>query len=154
MPVNQSHKTGAGGFTLIELILVLFIVVAGMAVIGPSISSGHSSAQLRAAARDMESALRYVRGYALASQREAVFSIDLDENSYSVDSRERVYPIPKEIAITLVTAQTELSGEGKGSIRFYPDGSSTGGRVTLESGELKKIIDVNWLTGGVESSYE
>ncbi|MGA7117479.1 MAG: hypothetical protein WBY12_09835 [Hyphomicrobium sp.] len=34
-------------------------------------------------------------------------------------------------------------------MRFFPDGSSTGGRVTLVAGERKRLLDINWLTGAV-----
>ena len=36
-----------------------------------------------------------------------------------------------------------------GSIRFYPDGGSNGGRITLGAGDLKYEVDVDWLTGRV-----
>ncbi len=38
---------------------------------------------------------------------------------------------------------------GRGGIRFYPDGSSTGGRVTLSLEGLQMRVDVEWLTGRV-----
>ena len=49
----------------------------------------------------------------------------------------------------LYTAQSEIVDDKHGAIRFYPDGSSTGGRVTLASGERKFLVDVDWLTGRV-----
>ena len=36
-----------------------------------------------------------------------------------------------------------------GSIRFYPDGGSNGGRITVASGARKFDVDVDWLTGRV-----
>ena len=36
-----------------------------------------------------------------------------------------------------------------GSIRFYPDGSSNGGRVTVGAGGRAFAVDVDWLTGHV-----
>jgi general secretion pathway protein H len=52
--------------------------------------------------------------------------------------------------LTVVTAQEELSGDGVASIRFYPDGSSTGGRIKLEKNGTNWQIDINWLTGQIE----
>jgi general secretion pathway protein H len=34
-------------------------------------------------------------------------------------------------------------------IRFLPDGSSTGGRITVAVGEFEQLIDVDWVTGRV-----
>jgi general secretion pathway protein H len=36
------------------------------------------------------------------------------------------------------------------SIRFFADGSSTGGRITLEREHAAWKIDINWLTGQIE----
>jgi len=37
-----------------------------------------------------------------------------------------------------------------GSLMFYPDGSSSGGRLEVQAGEDRLIIDVDWLTGEVK----
>ena len=52
------------GFTLLELIVVLFIVVLGFSVVGINLSSGNDATELKAAARDIVSALRFARGQA------------------------------------------------------------------------------------------
>jgi general secretion pathway protein H len=49
----------------------------------------------------------------------------------------------------LLTAQSELTEDGKGRIRFYPDGSSTGGRVTILRDTKEWRVEVAWLTGEV-----
>jgi len=137
------------GFTLIELTVVLIIMVLGFAVIGIKLSSGNESSQLKAAARDVVSAMRFARGQALSLHQEAIIAIDLSDNSYTVTGREQVYTIPEDVEVTVDTAQEELS-DGVANVRFFADGSSTGGRVTLELGKYKWQIDVNWLTGQVE----
>lgn len=106
--------------------------------------------QLQGAARDLVSALRYAHGHALMSHMETTVDIDLNENSYTLSNRDKVYTIPESIEVTLVTAQSQLTGDQQGSIRFFADGSSTGGRITLERGEAKWQIDINWLTGQIE----
>ena len=138
------------GFTLLELLVVLFIMILGFSIVGINLSSGNGSAAIKVAARDMVSALRYTRGQALITHQEAILSIDLAENSYTVSDRAKHYPIPKSISLTVVTAQSELSGDGIGNIRFFPDGSSTGGRITLEQGKIASEININWLTGQIK----
>lgn len=138
------------GFTLLELIVVLVIVVLGFAAIATNISSGNETTQLKAAARDIVSALRYARGQALISHDETTLTFDLTENTYTVSSRDKVYDIAETIDVTVVTGQDEISGDGLASIRFFADGSSTGGRITLELNKAAWQIDINWLTGQVE----
>lgn len=48
------------GFTLLELLVMLFIMVLGFSVVGINLSSGNDGATLKVAVRDMVSALRYV----------------------------------------------------------------------------------------------
>jgi general secretion pathway protein H len=138
------------GFTLLELIVVLFIVVLGFAAIGINLSSGNDSAELKVTARDIVSALRYARGQALISHQETTITLNLVKNSYTVSSRAKVYAIPKAIKVTVVTAQSEINDEGVGNIRFFADGSSTGGRINLSRGNAAWQIDINWLTGKIE----
>jgi general secretion pathway protein H len=130
--------------------LVLFVVILGFAVIGLNISSGNDTTKLQSAARDMVSALRYAKGEALIAHKEITVDLDLNENTYSVSGREKIFTIPETIALTVVTAQEELSGTGMASIRFFPDGSSTGGRIKLERNAAIWQIDINWLTGQIE----
>jgi general secretion pathway protein H len=134
----------------VEILLVLTITLAAMAVVAPNLASGNQSSMLKGAARDLASALRFARGHALTTHQDAKVSIDLEENTYEVTGREKLFQLEKEIDITLSVAQTELSGTGAGGIRFFPDGSSSGGRVTLELGGQTQTIDINWLTGQVE----
>jgi general secretion pathway protein H len=42
-----------------------------------------------------------------------------------------------------------VTSERRGAIRFYPDGSSTGGRITVTFGRTQYLVDVDWLTGRV-----
>lgn len=130
--------------------MVLVIIVLGSAVIGINIATGNDSAKLKAAARDIVSALSYAKGQAAIERQQLTVDFDLDENSYQISGRDKQYFIPEDIELTIVTAESEIFGQGLAGIRFYPDGSSTGGRVTLERGDNKWQIDINWLTGLVE----
>jgi general secretion pathway protein H len=142
------------GFTLLELTVVLLVVVLGFSVIGLNLSSGNDSTKIKAAARDIVSALRYARGQALMTREETTVALDLGSNSYKVTGRDKNYKIPEDIDVTVVTAQTELAGEGLANIRFFADGSSTGGRVTLGLGNATWKIDINWLTGQIDLQNE
>ncbi len=138
------------GFTLIELLLVIVIIAMAVAVAAPNIGSGNQTATLNAAARELSSGLRFARGHALSRRKESILLINLNDNSYTITDKEKLYKLSKEIEITLDIAQSQLVGEKQGGFRFFPDGSSTGGRITLEIAENKRQLDVNWLTGQVE----
>lgn len=147
---SNSKNNVEKGFTLIELLLVLVIIAVAGALALPNITSGHNTARLKSATRDVASALRFIRGQALVTQQEKIFTLNLEKNQYQVSDRDKTYEIAEQLELKLDTAQSEIINEGMGRIRFYPDGSSTGGRVTLTSGEIVSQVDVNWLTGEIK----
>lgn len=146
---SAPRRSKCAGFTILELLIVLVIVVLGFAVVGLNLSSGKGAMEHKAVVRDVVSALRYARGQALMTHQEMTVTFDLEQNTYQISGRDEVFSIPESIEVTVVTAQSELSG-GQGNIRFFADGSSTGGRVVLDRGEISRQIDINWLTGQLE----
>ena len=106
--------------------------------------------QLKGAARQIASALKYARGHAVVTQQEARFILDVDERWFEVSGRGKRVELPEELEYRLFTAQAELIGRGLGAVRFYPDGGSTGGRITLAYGEREYHVDIDWMTGHVK----
>lgn len=137
------------GFTLLELIVVLVIAALAVTVVPPLIAQAIPGTQLKGAARDVAAGLRYTRNRALTSDEEAVFMLDTQDRNFTVAGRKRKYPLPDGLDLTFLTAESEMVSEKKGGIRFFPDGGSTGGRVTLASTRRQYDVDVDWLTGKV-----
>jgi general secretion pathway protein H len=108
-----------------------------------------SAADLKAAARTLASGLRQAQTVAMATRRDALLTIDVDAREFLTSGEAQVRRLPDNVDVKLFTAQSEVSSDRRGSIRFYPDGSSTGGRITVSSGERKYLVDVDWLTGRV-----
>ncbi len=136
------------GLTMIELMVVLVIIALVTAISLPMVA-GTSNAEMRSAARQLASGLRLARSEAVAQRRETFLVIDLAGRRFKVDRELREYPLPRNVELKLFTAQKDLVDDKVGSIRFYPDGGSNGGRITLASGNSKYEVDVDWLTGRV-----
>jgi general secretion pathway protein H len=137
------------GLTMIELlvVLVLLALIASFAV--PVFNASTSQAALRGAAREIAAGLRLARSDALAARRETVVRFDLEQRAFRVDRDPRVHALPRGIDMKLTGAQSDIENERVGAIRFFPDGGSNGGRVTVASGERKFDVDIDWLTGRV-----
>lgn len=144
----HAHGRKHRGFSLLELLVVLIIVALMATVVGVSISRSISGAEVRSASRDLTAALRYTRGQAILTRSEKTLSVDVEKREYQAPDKP-VVTIPEDMTIRLLTAQTERTGESAGTIRFFPDGSSTGGKVTLAAGEREWVVNVGWLTGEI-----
>jgi general secretion pathway protein H len=141
------------GFTLLELIIVLGIMVLGFGVVAVNMSAGNDSMTLKAAARDLASGLRFVRSQAMISHTQATLDFDLSENSYTLTGKKKQYHVDENIDVTISTAKEDLN-DGVAKLRFFPDGSSIGGRITIEKNHHTQEININWLTGHVSIEEE
>ncbi len=131
------------GFTLLELLVVLAVMSLVIAAVPIVMSGGVSGLALKAAVRDVADALRHARGRAIALNDEVVFSIDAASGRYAVTPGERGGVLA---AGTEVTVRPESAA---GVVRFFPDGGSTGGRVTISKDQRRYDVHIDWLTGQV-----
>jgi general secretion pathway protein H len=136
------------GFTLLEIMIVLALAAGAYAILAGTLGRG-SSADLKAAARMVAAGLRQAQSTAMVTRRDALLTLDTEGREFRVTGEERTFKLPEMLDLQVYTAQGEVESERRASIRFYPDGSSTGGRVTLASGQRKFLVDVEWLTGRV-----
>lgn len=146
-------RTGlfGGGFTLVELLVVLVILAALSGLLLIRFDGVLEGMELRGASRDVASALRHARGRAIATQQETGVAIDVESRQYRVLGTDdtRVHGFNPRITVDLLTDRTAFLSDTEAAIRFFPDGSSTGGGITLSSGTSGYHIDVQWLTGRV-----
>ena len=138
----------ARGFTLVELIAVIVLLAIATATVTFSFSKSLQSAKIRGASRDLVAALRYTRGQAIVKGKEEVLLLNLDDNSYIAPNKPAV-KLPKDMTLQLTTAEREQTGANTGGIRFFADGSSTGGHISVLQGRREWRINVAWLTGDI-----
>jgi general secretion pathway protein H len=147
-PRRYSASRSVSGFTLIETVVVIVLIGIVIAIVGTSFSRGMTQAKIQAASRDMAAALRYTRGQAIVKGKEATFDLDLASNSYTVPGKSAVQ-LPKGMKLELYTAEQEQISDTAGRIRFYADGASTGGHISVLLGRMQWRINVDWLTGAI-----
>ena len=140
---------GHAGFTLLEMLIVLALMAIVAGVVIPIFGTGVSTTDLKRATREVAAGLRLARSQAIAQRSESVLVLDVAGRTFSVPPDPRVHSMPAGIELKLFTAQRDLVSEQVGAVRFFPDGGSTGGRITLAAGERKFDVDIDWLTGRV-----
>ncbi|TAG78054.1 MAG: type II secretion system protein GspH [Betaproteobacteria bacterium] len=148
---TKSNVRRAFGFTMIEMIAVILVIAVVAALSPPLFSSGVSASQHRAAAREVAGMLRLARTEAVAKRMDMGVDFDLEARTVQIPNaaNKRIAKIPEGIEINLTTTAAETKNETQASVRFYPDGGATGGRVTLKVRDRSYLVDIDWLTGRV-----
>ncbi len=139
----------AKGFTLIELLVVMVLMGVILAVVPMALFNVLPGVELKGAARDIAAGLRQARSLAVLGNRDVDFVVDIAARDYAILGKGESHALPERLEIQLETAQSDLSDEDVGVISFFPDGSSTGGRVTLGWAGREYHVMVDWLTGQV-----
>ncbi len=153
-PAGSRGRTA--GFTLVELLVVLLIMGLMASIAAPYFGRLAPRLEAKATARQVVSLLRSARGVAIRDNREVAVVVDLDDRTLTIESG-RGMTIDSGLGLQLFTGTAELIDDGSGRIRFYPDGTSTGGRVTItdpgsdpESDSGRDFdVRIDWLTGRV-----
>ena len=130
------------------MIVVMLIIAMMASLLGTSVVGRMDSVKVATAARDMTAALRFTRSQAILHREEKFLEVDLENKSY-VAAGQKPVQLPESMELKLLTAQSEVSSDKVGRIRFFADGGSTGGRVTLISGGREWKVKVSWLTGEI-----
>ena len=141
------------GFTLLETLVALALIAVLLAVAVPALIPT-PGVELRAVARVVATGLRQAKLEAQRNRRSTALQVDVESRTLTLEGRQRVRQLPPEIEVEITTAEQEMLSPDRGGIRFYPDGSSTGGRISLSLEGLKTRVDVEWLTGRVKVTEE
>jgi general secretion pathway protein H len=142
------------GFTLIELVVALGIGALLLTIAAPHFVGGKGRAQLSAAAHDLAAGLRETRSRAIRLNRPQHFVIDTENGIYKLGGAPQPRKLPNGMRLTVYTTSDLRIAEAAGAIQFFPDGSSSGGGLTLMLKEQRSEILVDWLTGRVSVGDE
>ncbi|MGH6918512.1 MAG: GspH/FimT family pseudopilin [Geminicoccaceae bacterium] len=134
------------GFTLLELLVVLAIIGFVVTLVPGFVLQSQPQLDVEVAARAMAQGLRQVRSEAILHNRPQAFALDVEARVFRAGEQTPVR-IDDGIALSFEAARSQLLGEAVGQIRFFPDGSSTGGLIRLIQGEALADVRSDWLTG-------
>ena len=143
----------AGGFTLLELIVVLAILAVVVALVTPSIGRGTEAVRMRAEVAGFSAMLRHARERAIVSQKPQAVVVDvtnqrISRRSGGVDGETRESRVIPERLTVEATPPPALV------VQFDVRGGSSGGDFRLSSGNLTYRVTVDALTGRVRSSRQ
>ena len=133
----------AGGFTLIEMLVVLTIIVIVSGLAAPLLSPALSHWELRSSATRLVVALREARLAAVSSGQKVRVRVHHD----GIRRGDKAPPTHMSAAISFELSKSV--GPNDGSITFFPHGGSTGGQIILRLAGQERTLAVEWLTGRV-----
>ena len=110
--------------------MVLAIAALVLTVVPPLMSAALPGVELKAAARRTLSSLRLARETAIRSGGDSILIVDVEGHRLELPGY-RTISLPQRVDLQLEAASGEMLDEQRGAIRFFPDGSSTGGRIIL-----------------------
>lgn len=115
----------------------------------PAVHAGFQDRRVDRAAATIVSALVQARGMSMRTGRETLFTIDVVEGRLMKPGAVAWTSLDHQVSIGLRTAAADLSPDGRGAVRFFPEGTTTGAVIRLSSGAAVREVTVDWLTGGV-----
>lgn len=143
----MNYNRLSSGFTLLELILAISIAALVVGVSAPSMQRLYESSQYRGAVNDVVSALSLSRYEAIRSGKNA--DVSFSPNLGQIARAGKTTQLPEPVNIEVLSA-AELNVDNAGVIRFYPNGGSSGGFVTLShKNGMSVSVTVDWLLGKV-----
>lgn len=165
-PFGLFPSDAKNGFTLIELILVLVIISIAFAIVAPAVGNRFGGSDPKRTAAQLRTTLELLRLRALTDGIEQRLVIDPEDNQYwqeaghqvaARDDSEEEYDhedeqiISSDEDIQLSATSLWVREEGEVEFRFYPDGTNSGGEITVEqqreANEVAYIIALNPLLG-------
>jgi len=133
------------GFTLIELVVTLFILSLAATVVAPSVVTGVETLRARTEAAGIATFLRGAREQAITHNRAYEVRVKSDEGIIELRAGDSV-PATRRLATGVrVTADPPAAL----SITFLPQGLSSGARLRVEMAGRGYLVTVDPLTGRV-----
>ncbi|MBF0538962.1 MAG: type II secretion system protein [Nitrospirae bacterium] len=137
------------GFTLIEIIVTLVLMMIIMAVVGVGFTNSSPTAKLRAATRELAATMRYLKNMAQLKGQEQLLTVDMDNGLITYNNKTR--PLPKGVSVSVNDPDEGELTRGKWTVTFYAEGGSTGGEIKLFSQKLSFLVTIDPVVGSIIS---
>jgi len=149
--MGNRSEIGARGFTLIELIVTLLVVAVAIGLVAPAIGRSTEGVRARAEVAGFSATLRHAREQAITTRQQHTVVVNLIDRHLTVVTGEdevrwtRAFPARLTIQAATPSALT---------IRFHPQGTSSGSDLRLTSGAVTYHVTVDAVTGRVRNQRE
>lgn len=151
---GASRRLSHRGFTLLEMLIAMTLAALILTVVPASFSALLPHVENRSAVKALASTLRSLRGRAVRERTEQALLLDLEQRQYRPSGAEVSTDLPDTLSLAFHPQFDDGQPKSSVVIRFFPDGSSTGGTVDLLASDSRYELHVDWLSGRVEYREE
>lgn len=137
-----------GGFTLLELLIVLVLVTLMLGLSAVFLGNTLSAGKLNSAAQEVSATIRHAKSLAQMKGERQTVTIDLESRRFGIEGG-RSKNLPKDVQVMI---KDPLSGEistGEYHITFQPYAGVEGGTVVLWNSKRSVSIQLDPVVGTV-----
>ncbi|RJR32945.1 MAG: prepilin-type N-terminal cleavage/methylation domain-containing protein [Deltaproteobacteria bacterium] len=143
-------KQGEHGFTLLELVMVMALLVLMMGLVAPTMYGTWHREREKASLRQLMTTLRSARSLAASRHQRVRVFLDLSAGRYRLEGTSKGGELSRSMRVGEAHLVWQDREGRRGYIAFYGDGSSSGGYLVLtDKGGVSQVIDVEIITGKV-----
>lgn len=145
---REGVKGREKGFTLLEIIIVITLVVLILSFTTLFFGNALPGARLNAAARELAAMMRYAKILARNNGELQSVLINLDTGRYGIEGVQ-TRNIPEGINIRVTDPVTGEVSRGSYAVLFHESGISEGGSITLWNAKRTLNIELDPIVGSV-----
>ncbi len=157
---NNSHarltphtRSAAAGFTLLELMVVMLLIVLFLSIALFFISPSLFGNPLESTIRDISSTMRHARSLSQISGSVQTITIDPDAQQYFLKGQKKKR-IPDGISVSVLDPLSQEQMNEKYDFLFYPFGSTDGTLILLEYKNRTVTLALDPVVGSVAVKRE
>jgi general secretion pathway protein H len=149
--MGKQSEIGARGFTLLELIVTLLIVAIAVGLVAPAIGRSTEAVRTRAEVAGFSATFRHAREQAITTQQPFTVVVNPSSRLQTVTTGEDEVRWTRTFSARLtIEAETPSAL----TVRFEPQGNSSGGEFRLSAGTAAYRVTINAVTGRVKNRRE
>ena len=145
------RRSASRGFTLLELIVTLFVIVLTIGLAVPVVGRSSSAIRARADVAGFSAVLRHARERAITTRRSHAVVIDPAAHQMTVlaggteGDVKQTRALPERLTVH-ATPPAALT------VRFEPEGTSSGAEYRVTAGDVVYRVTVDPVTGRVKNT--
>jgi general secretion pathway protein H len=149
--MGQQSEIESRGFTLLELIVTLLVVAVAVALVAPAIGRSTEAVRARAEVAGFSATLRRAREYAITRRQQYTVVVNPVDRLQTVMTGEDEVQWTRALSARLTIEAATPDGL---TVRFEPQGTSSGGEFRVTSGAVTYRVTVDAVTGRVRNHRE